>query len=95
MHGVQEYGCFSITKQQILQTTQMCGLIHLLYKHFLDIYSGTSLLWTFRDREFLATFCCNIVLRGKNLLIRRPVGTKIFVLIMEVFSIVSLIRGVC
>ena len=30
----------------------------------------------------------------KNVL-TRPVGTKIFVLIMEVFSIMSLIRGVC
>ena len=31
MHGVQEYGCFSITKQQqILQMTQTHGLIHLL-----------------------------------------------------------------
>ena len=30
----------------------------------------------------------------KNVL-TRPVGTKIFVLIMDVFSIVSLIQGVC
>ena len=58
-------------------------------------YSGTSLLRTFWDPEFLAVLCCNIAsFRGKNVL-TRPVGTKIFVLAMEVFSIMSLIRGVC
>jgi len=42
----------------------------------------------------LTTFCCNINLSEvKNVLVT-PVGTKIFVLIMEVFSIVSLIQRV-
>ena len=57
-------------------------------------YSGTSLLRTFWDH------CCSIDYRGfplseVNNVLTRPVGTKIFVLITEVFSIVSLIRGVC
>ena len=60
------------------------------------ILTFTYTLW---DQIVLAIFCCNIA-RGfplsevKNVLVT-PVGTKIIVLIMEVFSIVSLIWRIC
>ena len=59
-------------------------------------YSGTSLLWTFLDLEFLVIFRCNMFssFRGKKC----TEQTKIFVLIMEAFYCVlnsaSLSRGV-
>ena len=53
--------------------------------------SGTSLKWTLWDQTFLATFRGFPLSEVKNVLVT-PVGTKIFVLII---SIESLIWRVC
>ena len=62
------------------------------------MYSETSLLWTFLDPEFLATFCCNVEVssfRGKICINQTCWDQHFCPYYGGIFSIASLIQGVC
>ena len=88
---------YALCLEALIPKSYVATLLFLAFCAWLR-YSGTSLLRTTLGPDIFGYFLLQY--RGfplsevKNVLVT-PFGTKIFVLIMEVFSVESLIRRAC
>ena len=78
----------------VLSAEILTNYLSVNYRKILAIQSNLSITDTLGPGHFLLQYRGLSLSEVKNVSVT-PVGAKIFVLIMEVFSIVSLIQRVC